>query len=96
MERQMAAHIQSSLHYDTYRGMHYRHHYETVKFKHILLPLWLAAYSFHGKTYQFMVNGESGRVAGRSPLSALKIALLIGGGILAAGLLTCLLMMLGQ
>lgn len=96
MERQMAAHIQSSLHYDTYRGMHYRHHYETVKFKHILLPLWLAAYSFHGKTYQFMVNGESGRVAGRSPLSALKIALLIGGGILAAGLLIFLLMMLGQ
>ena len=96
MELRMANHIQSSLHYDTYRGMQYNHHYEAVKFKHILLPLWLAAYSFHGKVYQFMVNGETGRSAGRAPLSALKIALLIGGGILAAGLLLFLLMSLGQ
>ena len=92
----MASHIQSSLHYDTYRGMHYHHRYEAVKFKHILLPLWLAAYSFHGKVYQFMVNGETGRAAGRAPLSALKLALLIGGGILAAGALLLLLMSLGQ
>lgn len=96
MEQRMVSHIQSSLHYDTYRGMRYRHRYETVKFKHILLPLWLAAYSFRGRVYQFMVNGESGRAAGRAPLSALKVALLIGGGILAVGALLLLLSSLGQ
>lgn len=96
MERRMAAHIESSLHYDTYRGMHYSHRYEAVKFKHILLPLWLSSYVFHGKVFQFMVNGETGRTAGHAPLSGWKVALLVGGGILAAGLLLLLLMSLGQ
>ena len=96
MERRMVAHIESSLHFDHYRGMRYRHAYESVKFKHILLPLWLSAYAFRGKVYQFMVNGETGRVAGKSPLSALKVALLVAGGILAAGALLLLFSYLGQ
>ena len=96
MDRRMEAHIEASLGYDTYRGMRYHHHYEAVKFKHILLPVWLSAYSYHGKTYQFLVNGETGKPAGHSPLSALKIALLVGAGILAAGLLILLMMTLGQ
>lgn len=96
MERRMTAHIESTLGYDTYRGMQYRHHYEEVKFKHILLPLWLAAYTFRGKVYQFMVNGETGRAAGKAPLSAAKIALLVAGGILAAATLLFALFCLGE
>jgi hypothetical protein len=87
MERDMERHIERRLGYDTYRGMHYTHRYEQVKFKHVLLPLWLAAYRYREKTYQFMVNGETGKIAGRSPLSALKVGLLVAGGILLAGLL---------
>ena len=90
MEARMESHIKSRLGYDTYRGMHYDHHYDEVKFKHILLPLWLAAYRYKNKAYQFMVNGESGKVAGRSPISALKVALLVAGGILALGLIIML------
>lgn len=90
MEARMESHIKSRLGYDTYRGMHYDHHYDEVKFKHILLPLWLAAYRYKDKAYQFMVNGESGKVAGRSPISALKVALLVAGGIVALGLIIML------
>ncbi len=93
MERQMAAHIEASRGYDTYRFMKYNHHYDTVRFKHILLPLWLAAYRYKDKIYQFMVNGETGKVAGKSPLSALKIALLVAGGILAVGLIAFLILL---
>ena len=35
-----------------------------VTFKHILLPVWLAAYKYGGNTYRFVVNGQSGRVQG--------------------------------
>ena len=58
-----------------------------VTFKHILLPVWLAAYKYRGKTYRFVVNGRTGRVQGERPWSAIKIAIaVILGAILAAGL----------
>ena len=58
-----------------------------VTFKHILLPVWMAAYKFRGKTYRFVVNGRTGRVQGERPWSAWKIALaVVLGLILAAGM----------
>lgn len=43
-------------------------------FKHILLPIWIAAYRYNGKGYRFVVNGQSGRVKGERPWSIWKIA----------------------
>ena len=57
-----------------------------VTFKHILLPVWMAAYKYRGKTYRFVVNGRTGKVQGERPYSAWKIALaVIAGLIVAAG-----------
>lgn len=55
-----------------------------VTFKHILLPVWLAAYKYRGKTYRFVVNGRTGRVQGERPYSAWKIALAIFAGLVVA------------
>ncbi len=44
-----------------------------VTYKHILLPVWLAAYKYRGKTYRFVVNGRTGRVQGERPYSFWKI-----------------------
>ncbi len=43
-------------------------------FKHILLPIWTAAYRYNNKSYRFVVNGQSGRVTGQRPWSVWKIA----------------------
>ncbi|SNX67470.1 hypothetical protein SAMN05878503_101104 [Cereibacter ovatus] len=43
-------------------------------FKHILLPVWTAAYRYNGKSYRFVVNGQTGRVQGERPWSVWKIA----------------------
>lgn len=53
-------------------------------FKHVLLPLWNAAFEFRGKTYRFVVNGRTGKVRGERPYSVIKIALasLAGGAVL--------------
>ena len=60
--------------------------YSQETFKHILLPLWLAAYKFRGKSYRFVVNGQTGEVKGERPWSAIKIAIaVIVAAILAAG-----------
>ena len=48
-----------------------------MTFKHILLPVWLAAYKYQGKTYRFVVNGRTGRVQGERPWSAIKIAVAV-------------------
>lgn len=58
-----------------------------VTFKHILLPVWLAAYKYRGETYRFVVNGSTGKVQGERPWSAVKIAFaVILGGLIAAAI----------
>lgn len=42
-------------------------------FKHILLPVYVSAYKFKGKLYNFYVNGESGALSGKRPYSFWKI-----------------------
>jgi hypothetical protein len=46
-------------------------------FKHILLPVWMAAYKYNGKSYRFLVNGQTGEVQGERPWSIWKIALVV-------------------
>jgi hypothetical protein len=53
--------------------------YSDVKFKHVLLPVWMSAYRFNDKTYRFLVNGQTGEVAGESPLSWQKVTFLVIG-----------------
>lgn len=60
-------------------------HVSDVTFKHILLPVWLAAYKYRGKTYRFVVNGRSGRVKGERPWSAWKLTFAIIAALIAAG-----------
>lgn len=53
--------------------------YDEVKFKHVLLPVWISAYRFRDKVYRFVVNGQTGEVAGESPVSWQKTTLIIIG-----------------
>ncbi len=56
-----------------------------VTFKHILLPVWVAAYKYRGKTFRFVVNGRTGAVRGERPFSIWKIGLAVIAGLLVAG-----------
>lgn len=56
----------------------------TLTFKHVLLPVWMAAYKYRGKTYRFVVNGRTGRVQGERPYSTLKIAIAVILGLIVA------------
>ena len=48
-------------------------------FKHILLPVWMAAYKYNNKSYRFVVNGQTGEVQGERPYSAWKITFAVLG-----------------
>lgn len=58
--------------------------YDAVTFKHVLLPVWLAAYKYRGQSYRFVVNGRTGRVQGERPWSAWKIAFAVVVGLILA------------
>jgi LSD1 subclass zinc finger protein len=64
--------------------------HDNVTFKHILLPVYVSAYRYKNKLYQFLVNARTGEVQGERPWSWIKIAgaillviVLIGAIILA-------------
>lgn len=79
-EGNMERHIFRVSGYDEYRAMSYQHTYTAVRFKHILLPVFMSTFQYGGKSYPFLVNGENGLVAGKAPISPLKVALAILAG----------------
>lgn len=56
-------------------------------FKHVMLPVWTAAYRFRGRSYSFIVNAQTGRVQGDRPWSPWKIAAAVIAVLLLLGLL---------
>ncbi len=61
-------------------------HYNTT-FKHLLLPVWSAAFKYRHKTYRYVINGRNGKIHGERPYSFIKIllAILITLSILGTG-----------
>lgn len=51
--------------------------YSQETFKHILLPVWMATYRYSGKTYQVLINAQTGVVMGERPVAAWKVALAV-------------------
>ena len=62
---------------DTYRNLVIHPVFSSRTFKHVLVPIWLLVYMFGSKSYQVVVNGYTGRIAGRYPYSPWKIFFLV-------------------
>ena len=55
-----------------------------VTYKYVLYPVYLLNYHYKNKSYNVAVNGSTGKVAGKTPVSALKVAVTVLIGIAAA------------
>lgn len=62
---------------DTYRGLEVQTSYSNQSYKHVLLPLWLCSYVYGKKTWHFLINGQTGKIHGKKPVSAIKVVLLV-------------------
>jgi hypothetical protein len=62
---------------DTFRNLQIFPVFSGETFKHILVPVWFLAYDYGRKSYQVLVNGSTGKIAGRYPKSFWKILLLV-------------------
>lgn len=61
--------------------------FSNITFKHVLLPIYVSSFRYKDKLYSFYVNGSTGRISGKRPYSAWKIAFAVIGGIILAAAL---------
>lgn len=62
---------------DEVRNLRLKTQYSDIKYRHTLFPVWLSSYRYRKKTFNYMVNGQTGRFSGKAPVSVLKIILTV-------------------
>ena len=62
---------------DTHRNLRIFPTFSGRTFKHVLVPIWLLTYNYGAKAFQVIVNGYTGKIAGKYPLSVWKVLLAI-------------------
>ena len=68
---------------DTVEKVNFNTDFAKVTFKYVLAPIWIANYKFNGQVYNFVVNGQTGKIAGKSPVSVPKVIAAIALAIIA-------------
>ncbi|MGB1216745.1 MAG: hypothetical protein ACPG5P_02655 [Saprospiraceae bacterium] len=77
MDQRLRGMCSSQLGGDTQRGLKVDTEKRYKTFKHIVLPLWISSYRYRNKVYHFTVNGQTGKVAGKKPISPFKVAFVV-------------------
>jgi len=72
---------------DTHRNLRVNTRLSSLKYKHVLLPVWLASYRYNNKVYRFMINGQTGEVQGEKPISWIKVAIAVVIALIIVGLI---------
>jgi len=70
---------------DRVRSLRFDAALSNLTYKYVLLPLWMSHYKYKDKQYEFLVNGQTGKVGGKVPVSAWKIASVVGGVLAVCG-----------
>ncbi len=86
LEREIRSHVGA----DEIRNLSVNTTYNNIRYKHLLLPVWISSYTFKNKVYHFMVNGQSGKINGESPVSAGKVVAVIAVFVAIIGLVIIL------
>ncbi len=69
--------VRSDIGGDAQRVTSMNTNYLNVKYRHTLLPVWVSSYSFRNKVYEFAINGQTGKVVGKTPVSIIKSLILL-------------------
>ena len=69
--------ILSKYNYDVVDYLNVHTSYHEIKYKYVILPVWICIYKYNKKDYTFMVNGETGKIVGKTPVSPLKVVLVV-------------------
>ena len=75
---------------DTHRNLDVSADYSAQTYKHILVPVWVLSYNYGSKSFQIVINGYTGAIAGKYPLSWIKIMLAILAVLIVVGIFVAL------
>lgn len=91
MKQKVRAAILAQYTYDTVGSLSVDMRCKHITYKYVLLPVYVGHCNYAKKLYNFFVNGQTGKVTGKTPLSPIRVgiavllglAALVGLGILA-------------
>ncbi len=72
---------------DTQRNLQVQADFAEQTFKHILVPIWLLGYTYGSASYQVVINGYTGTIAGEHPLSWVKITLAVIAALIVSAII---------
>lgn len=80
LEGQITHEIRQRHRADRVSGLNFTTTYRNRTYKYALLPLWMSSFAYKNKAFEFLVNGQTGKVAGKIPISIVRvlIAIVIG------------------
>ena len=64
---------------DEFRLLSRATNHREIYYKQFLLPMWISNYEYKGKVYEYLINGENGKIYGEYPKSFWKILFLVVG-----------------
>ncbi|MDX1947542.1 MAG: zinc ribbon domain-containing protein [Pirellulaceae bacterium] len=79
--RQESANIGAFLPGDTYSGLAVQTEFSQITSDLCLLPVYILSYRYREKVYRFLLNGQTGKMAGDKPLSGTRIAIAVAAGL---------------
>lgn len=77
ISQQIKTEILRKYHYDVVDYLKFTPVYSNIKYKYVVLPIWLSSFTYKNKKYHYLINGETGKITGNYPKSIVKILLTI-------------------
>lgn len=93
--RQEQRNIGAFLPGDTHSGLVVNTRFSQVNSDLCLLPVYVLSYTYRGKFYRFLLNGQTGKMAGQKPISSTKVAMAVIGVLVAIALIVLALLVSG-
>jgi len=77
LDSNIHSYIRSNWNSDDVRNVRFSTLYSNITYKYLLVPVWISSFMFKNKKYQFVVNGQTGKVGGKAPISAFRVIIAI-------------------
>ncbi|MBR6788604.1 MAG: TFIIB-type zinc ribbon-containing protein [Clostridia bacterium] len=96
MQEQVKKQILRGYDYDVVQSFNANMQCSNTTYKYVMIPVYVGHTNFRKKLYNFFMNGQSGKVWGKTPKSPLRIALavLLGAAIIAGAVVATTLLLL--
>ena len=73
MEERIKSAIRRDIGGDEQRIHSYSIHYDQLFYRHDLMPIYYGSYKYKNKIYSFSINGQTGAVSGKTPISFWRV-----------------------